>query len=219
MNSLNVDQLSFERDDIYLFRNLSATWRSGEIVQLAGRNGSGKTTLMKILAGLLHPSAGKVTWNGSSVKTYDYKSSLLYLGHLVGVKATMTPLENLNWYFSLNGLKSSRGASYSGSDIELALDRIGLHTYENVPCYQLSAGQQRRVALARLYLSEAPIWILDEPFTAIDKSGVAELEGIIEMHTHRGGIVILSTHQAWKSASVRVLDLEAFKQETDAPDD
>jgi heme exporter protein A len=211
MNNLVVDALSFERDDILLFEHVNADWRSGDIVQLAGQNGSGKTTLMRTITGFLQPLAGEVRWNGSAVSSYEFKSSLLYLGHQVGVKATMTPLENLAWYFALNGVKAKAFKAIGQKELLEALDRVGLASFAEVPCYQLSAGQQRRVALARLMLSEAPLWVLDEPFTAIDKAGVVELESCIEKHAEAGGIVILTTHQAWQSGQVKLLDMARFK--------
>ena len=216
MNSLSVERLSFERDDVPILENLDFEISSGEIVQFAGHNGCGKTTLMRIVAGLILPSRGSVKWNGGSVQAYDFRASLLYLGHQVGVKLTMTPLENLRWYFGLNGRKSDEDEEQSAAPLANealhgALASVGLSSYENVPCYQLSAGQQRRVALARLYLTEAPLWLLDEPFTAIDKHGVADLEALIERHAERGGIIVLTTHQTWNVDKIRILDLELFK--------
>ncbi len=211
MNSFVIDQLSFERDDLMLFQNVDAEWCSGDIVQLVGHNGSGKTTLMRILMGLLYPTEGSVHWNGHSVNSYEFRSSSLYLGHHVGVKATMTPYENLHWFFSLHGTKSKAFESVSRGKLISALSEVGLAAYSDVPCYQLSAGQQRRVALARLTLSEAPFWVLDEPFTAIDKSGVTEMERLIDRHASKGGIVVLTTHQTWAAERVKLLNLESFK--------
>lgn len=216
MNSLCVERLSFERDDLPVLDEVNFTLSSGEIVQLAGPNGAGKTTLMRILAGLIHPTSGRVTWNDSAVQDYAFKSSLLFLGHQTGVKLTMTPLENLRWYFGLNGVKSLSNTqppstpSVSDNALIDSLSKVGLSDYHDVACYQLSAGQQRRVALARLYLSEAPLWLLDEPFTAIDKRGVSELESRIEQHVEKGGIVMLTTHQAWNADKIRVIDLEVY---------
>lgn len=216
MNTLVIDQLSFERDDLSLFENISAEWRSGDIVQLSGANGTGKTTLMRLLAGLLAPSTGEISWNQRSTNSFEFRSSLLYLGHHVGVKATMTPYENLSWYFSLNGAKRVPQTGLAAdpviapTELEAALDGVGLKAYRDIPCYQLSAGQQRGAALARLSVSEAPLWLLDEPFTAIDAAGVARLEQVIEQRAEQGGIIILTTHQAWRSDRVQILNLEEF---------
>ncbi|WP_370978549.1 cytochrome c biogenesis heme-transporting ATPase CcmA [Agaribacterium sp. ZY112] len=213
MQQLAINNLFFERDDEPLFGDLSASWESGAVVQVTGHNGCGKTTLLRIIAGLLPASAGTITWNTQANKGLSFKSQLLFLGHHVGVKLSMSPLENLRWYFALNGLKA-QGTDSQGVSLQRlrwALLQVGLASYEDVPCYSLSAGQQRRVALARLYLSQAPLWILDEPFTAIDKSGVASLEQEIDRHAAAGGIVLLTTHQRWKSSHIEVLDLEQYK--------
>jgi len=168
MNRLSVEHLEHERNERMLFKDLDAEWQSGDLVQVSGPNGSAKTTLLRILCGLIRATSGSVSWNGHDSRSYEFLSSLLYLGHQIGVKASMTPLEN-------------------------------------------SAGQQRRSALARLYLSQAPLWILDEPFTAIDKQGVAELERLIEAHTDRGGIALITTHQSFAVSKLKTLDLEQYK--------
>lgn len=216
MNCLRVERLNFERDDVPILHDVDLELNAGEVVQLAGHNGSGKTTLMRIMAGLISPSSGNVLWNGQVVSGFEFKSSLLFLGHQIGVKQTMTPLENLQWYFGLNGIKKPCGAqepdeAVSDAKLHTALNEVNIGLYADIPCHQLSAGQQRRVALARLFLSRAPIWMLDEPFTAIDKSGVAKLEAQIDKHAERGGIVILTTHQLWRSEKIRVVDVSHFK--------
>jgi len=137
----------------------------------------------------------------------------LYFGHQPAVKTSLTALENLAWFFGLNGNKRIDGVPchYSRPDLIQALASVGMHGYEDVPCHQMSAGQQRRVALARLYLSEAPLWILDEPFTAIDKKGVTALEKRIVDHAEKGGLVLLTTHQALSIDNLKVLDIADFK--------
>jgi heme exporter protein A len=128
---------------------------------------------------------------------------LLYLGHHSAVKALLTPRENLAWHVSGE-------ASYSDQQIEEALARVGLYGYEDVPSHALSAGQHRRVNLARLYLSHRALWLLDEPFTAIDKGGVAELEKLLVEHVQRGGAVVMTSHQPLRVAyEVRMLSLTA----------
>jgi heme exporter protein A len=213
MNRLSVEHLEHRRNDIPLFGNLSSDWESGDLVQVIGPNGSGKTTFLRIVCGLIRPSGGNVSWNGHAPSSYEFLSSLLYLGHQIGIKSQLTPLENLRWYFGLNGRKSVSSSALIPSEAEClqALSELGLLLHAHSPCYSLSAGQQRRAALARLYLSQAPLWILDEPFTAIDKQGVQALEALIQSHTERGGIVLVTTHQSFQVANRKTLDLEQYK--------
>ncbi len=186
---LEVSQLYCERDDRVLFSNLAFTLTTGEIVQIEGQNGSGKTTLLRILSGLSRNYEGEIRWRGQPVEEVRelFCRDMLYFGHQAGVKAMLTPEENLRWYAALQ-------PSLDADAITTALARVGLRGYEDVPCHSLSAGQNRRVSLARLYLSRAPLWILDEPFTAIDKQGVAAKEQLLLEHADRGGSVILTTH-------------------------
>lgn len=187
--------LSCVRDERTLFSGLSFTIEPGEIVQIEGRNGAGKTSLLRILAGLSSPDAGEVRWQGVSTRRQRdiFHQQLLYLGHQPGVKSVLTAFENLAFYLSVNG-QTVRGNA-SAEAIYQALENVGLLGYEDVTVGQMSAGQQRRVALARLWLSDAPLWILDEPLTAIDKQGVATLIALFEQHAQRGGMVLLTTHQ------------------------
>lgn len=213
MNCLSIEQLGFERNDIPLFEGVNAQWNAGDIVQLGGPNGSGKTTLLRILAGFMPATRGRVLWNNEPVTSFSCKAALLYLGHHVGVKLTLTPLENLIWYFGLHGRKAvaPHEAALSKKDMLSALNKVDLFDYADVPCYQLSAGQQRRVALARLYLSRAPLWLLDEPFTAIDKLGVQALEERLNQQVSDGGIVLLTTHQRCRAENIQLFDLARFK--------
>jgi heme exporter protein A len=186
---LKVEQLYCERDDRILFEDLGFSLSAGDVVQIEGQNGSGKTTLLRILAGLSRNYEGTIFWKGEPISDVeeDFRQSLLYFGHQPGVKAVLTPLENLAWYAAMHPTIDRR-------QVTEALAQVGLQGYEDVPCHMLSAGQNRRVSLARLYLSSAPLWILDEPFTAIDKRGVAAKEALIAQHAERGGSVILTTH-------------------------
>ncbi|WP_114193173.1 cytochrome c biogenesis heme-transporting ATPase CcmA [Edaphovirga cremea] len=187
---LEAINLSCVRDERSLFNNLSFILSPGEIVQVAGQNGAGKTSLLRILAGLAQPDKGEVHWQGRNTRRNRdrYHQYLLFLGHQPGIKSVLTPFENLAFYQSVSA-NSDPQALWS------ALERVGLVGYEDVPVAQLSAGQQRRVALARLWLSSAPLWILDEPLTAIDKQGVGELMSLFEQHAEQGGMVLLTTHQ------------------------
>lgn len=215
--TLELNNVTCERDERVLFERLNFQCQAGDLVHLIGPNGAGKTTLLRILTGLSSSYEGEICWCGRAAKGYDFFSELLYIGHAPGVQKSLTPLENLRWYFGLHGRKSaSAGAQVSDSELKAALKQVRLAGYDHVPCYQLSAGQQRRVALARLYVSEASLWILDEPFTAIDKQGVAQLEQTLINHTSRGGIVILTTHQSPATPMLKILDLAAFADRVSA---
>jgi heme exporter protein A len=185
---LQTIDLSCERDDRLLINALNLEIEPGVIYQLEGPNGSGKTTLLRVLCGLSTRYRGEILWGGETMARAraDYLSQLLFIGHSAGVKAALTPRENLRWYAALT--------QADASTIEQALVQVGLRGFEDSPCFNLSAGQQRRVSLARLFLQQARLWVLDEPFTAIDKRGVAELEGWIEQHALQGGSVLLTTH-------------------------
>ncbi|MFB9887537.1 cytochrome c biogenesis heme-transporting ATPase CcmA [Balneatrix alpica] len=186
---LQAKQLGMERDDRLLFRQLSFSLAAGEVLQVEGPNGAGKTTLLKCIGRLLRLSAGELYWQGQPLAEVqaEYFSQMLYCGHGTGIKAALTPLENLRW---LAGLQPHLQAEQARQ----ALSQVGLARYEDVPCYQLSAGQQRRVNLARLYMTTAPLWVLDEPFTAIDRKGVQALEQHLQAKAAAGGSVIFTTH-------------------------
>lgn len=201
---LKVDNLFCERDERILFDQLSFEAEAGEIVQIEGQNGSGKTTLLRILAGLSRNYEGDLYWCDEPMAdcVEDFRESLLYFGHQPGVKATLTPEENLRWYAAMH-------PTIDLNKLAMALEKVGLTGFEDAPCHTLSAGQNRRVSLARLYLSSAPLWILDEPFTAIDKRGVAEKEALITRHAEQGGLVILTTHHELKMADrIRRVNLD-----------
>ncbi|WP_159567141.1 cytochrome c biogenesis heme-transporting ATPase CcmA [Budvicia diplopodorum] len=197
---LEAQELSCIRDERALFSELSFAIRPGELVQIEGPNGAGKTSLLRILAGLSSPEQGDVVWQGESIRRNrdGYHQALLYIGHHAGVKEVLTPFENLSFF--QKACAQSNGAKKDDDAIWQALFQVGLVGYEDVPVAQLSAGQHRRVALARLWLSDAPLWILDEPLTAIDKQGVAHLVSLFEQHAEKGGMVVLTTHQDMISA-------------------
>ncbi|RUR39376.1 cytochrome c biogenesis heme-transporting ATPase CcmA [Vreelandella populi] len=201
---LQARQLACERDGRWLFEGLDLDIRSGEIVRIEGPNGSGKTTLLKLLAGQLGDYHGELYWNGERLAKVreHFLANLLYLGHSPGVKAGLTPLENLAWYQALNGDKGDEEQRLR------ALLHVGLGGFEDVLAGQLSAGQQRRVALARLTLTRRALWVLDEPFTAIDRQGVDALEKQLAAHAQTGGSVLLTTHHALAvSPAVRSVQL------------
>lgn len=188
---IKLVDLACERDERVLFRGLNGSLESGSVVQIEGPNGSGKTTLLRVLTTLSPDYTGEILWQNQSVSRcrYEFLSQLLYLGHLPGVKKSLTPTENLLWYARITG-------NASKESVVAALEAVGLLAFDDIPCFQLSAGQQRRVALARLYLADPPpVWVLDEPFTAIDKKGVTQLENTLSRHAEQGGLVVLTTHQ------------------------
>jgi len=177
---LAAENLSLSRGGRQLFSGLSFDLSSGDLVQLEGCNGAGKTSLIRILAGL-----SRYGYEGSVSRN----EAILYLGHHSAVKGMLSPRENLSWSVSGRG-------QYTLDEIDKALDKVGLYGYEDVPSHALSAGQHRRVNLARLYLSDCPVWLLDEPFTAIDKAGVKSLEDLFVSHVVGGGAIIVTSHQA-----------------------
>lgn len=189
---LEANNLTCVRDERTLFNDLSFTVSAGDIVQIEGANGAGKTSLLRILAGLSRAEQGEVLWQQKPIRHQreTWHAALLYLGHQPGVKAVLTARENLHFYH----------ASQSEASLMAALEEVDLTGFEDVAVSQLSAGQQRRVALARLWLSRSPLWILDEPLTAIDKSGVEKLMALFNLHADNGGAVILTTHQDLPSA-------------------
>lgn len=188
---LEVADLECVRGDRRLFTSLSFSLEKGELLYLYGHNGCGKTTLMRAICGLFHPSQGKILWGGESIRelSEEYTRELVYIGHKNGIKDDLTALENLRILSTLDGVPLSEDQAWE------ALDRIGLRGFEDLPTQVLSQGQKRRVALARLLAHKALFWILDEPFTALDKQAVALLQDVIRDHVDAGGMAILTTHQ------------------------
>ena len=174
-----VSDLALTRGGRDLFSGLSFEVFGGQLVQLGGANGAGKTSLLRILAGL-----SRYGFDGEVRRC----ESQLYLGHQAAVKGLLTPRENLSWHVDGQGVHTT-------GQVDEALEKVGLYGYEDVPSHNLSAGQHRRVNLARLYLSDCSLWLLDEPFTAIDKNGVANLEALMVKHVAGGGAVVLTSHQ------------------------
>ncbi|WP_373768053.1 cytochrome c biogenesis heme-transporting ATPase CcmA [Glaesserella sp.] len=207
MNQLTLINIACERGETRLFEGCSLTVSSGQWWQIEGHNGIGKTSLLRILAGLAVAAEGEVLWNGVKIQQQrdQYYEHLFYLGHHAGVKPELTAWENLRFYQKIQGLPLEDEALWN------ALAKVSLIGREDLPCSHLSAGQQRRVALAKLWLTRATLWILDEPFTAIDKKGVVELIEHIDRHCEQGGMVIFTSHQTAESGKVQVLSLDPFK--------
>lgn len=207
LHQLQLEQLACQRGDHVLFSGLSLIWQSGDFVQIEGHNGIGKTSLLRIVAGLSQPLAGKVRWNNEQISKCreEYYDNLLYLGHQAGVKPELTAWENLRFYQKISQCKQGDDALWD------VLETVGLFGREDIAAAQLSAGQQKRIALARLWLSNAPLWILDEPFNAIDKNGVQVLTKLFERHAEQGGIVILTSHQDVPSECLQKYSLEQVK--------
>jgi heme exporter protein A len=189
---LNVSALECVRGERRLFADLSFSLGPHTLLEVRGANGSGKTSLLRILCGLLTPAAGTITWNGLDVhdEREEYGAQLAYVGHLNGIKDDLSPLENLHYAGRIAGLAVNDRA------VEAALDRMGLSAFRHAPCRTLSQGQRRRVSLARLCLSGArPLWVLDEPFTALDAASLALTRTLFETHLVAGGMLVLTSHQ------------------------
>lgn len=188
---LEVSNLACSRGDHRLFSGLSFTLYPGQIMQVQGENGSGKTTLLRTLCGFVSADEGSVAWRGAQVASLGdaFHAEILYLGHLNAIKDDLSALENLKISAAFSGITLQDAAAKS------ALRRLGLKGRELLPCKVLSQGQRRRVALARLLLNEARLWILDEPLAALDARAVRLIQDLIADHLSRGGMVIFTTHQ------------------------
>ena len=211
--SLEVTNLQCIRGEKELFSGLSFALKSKQLMRIEGQNGTGKTTLLRTLCGLYQADTGEVFWHDIPIKKQaeDYLKDLFFLGHHNAIKADLSALENLGIITALAGNK------YSEEVLLQALDDIGLFGSEYKPTAHLSQGQKRRVALAALLLSKAKLWILDEPFVALDGFAVKLLQEVIAKHVENGGMVILTTHQEVPLTSGEIIRINLDKniQKTD----
>ena len=205
---LEVDDLACLKGDRLLFRDLAFRLQAGELLRVAGPNGVGKTSLLRLVTGLALPEAGRIHWRGASIRRNReaFHGELLYLGHAPAINDLLSPLENLRFACAAAGDASDEASCTR------ALLRIGLEHQLDLPARVLSQGQRRRVGLARLFLSSRrALWVLDEPFTALDVKAVADLAQALSEHCAGGGMVMLTTHQdAPFAVTPRVLDVGAW---------
>ena len=207
--ALHAYQLACTRGERQLFCDINFQLEPGDAMRVAGANGSGKTSLLRMLCGLAYPAAGEVRWNGRNIRAAreEFGASLIYLGHANGVKDDLLAWENVVVASTLAGHPVTREQACQ------ALGRLGLARAANLPTRALSQGQRKRVALARLQLGHAaPLWILDEPFTALDKDAVAALCGTIDKHLAGGGMVLYTTHQEISLKAQRDLLLDLSRE-------
>jgi len=193
---LQGENLSCTRDDRELFSGLSFAVRPGQVLLLEGQNGSGKTSLLRIICGFREPDTGAVRWGGDEIPHHQYYSDMAYVGHLDGIKKELTVLENL---------RLAQALSQAGKlSIQQALDKVRLSGYEDTLIQALSAGQKRRLSLARLLITHNILWILDEPFTSLDKQGIVLVETLMVEHCANGGMMVLTSHHDINLQSVDI---------------
>ncbi|MGA2396650.1 MAG: cytochrome c biogenesis heme-transporting ATPase CcmA [Steroidobacteraceae bacterium] len=201
---LTVEKIHVWRGDRHVLKGVSLALCPGELLQVAGPNGTGKTTLLRVACGLLRPEQGRVTWCGRPISGIrpQYQSALVYAAHEPALKGDLTPLENLRY---LVGLKRS----VTTAELEAALERTGVAACAQLPVRVLSAGQRRRVALARVLAMRSGLWMLDEPFTNLDASGSALVTDLLREHVSATGMaLVVAHHDIALSGRLRRLELQ-----------
>jgi heme exporter protein A len=201
-NTLTTSNLAVVRSERMLFDKLNFELKNGSVIHVQGANGAGKTTLLRTLCGLAPPYAGSIEWNSENIASLaeEYSKHVLYIGHLPGIKEDLSALENLQFSLAL------LGRDVASNQVAEVLSKLGLAKGLNLPTRMLSQGQKRRVVLARLWLQHLPLWILDEPFTALDVAATDLLKQKIESFANAGGMVIMTSHQDFS------LSVPYFKQ-------
>ena len=200
MSKLIVNNLSCQRGYKLLFENLSFELNSGEVLKVSGPNGSGKTSLMKILAGLSSFETGSIDYDDTKINSERYNLDFLYLGHLAALSPELSCLENLKYTMRL-------GNDNLDLDFSDALKKVGLEKFENELVGKLSAGQKKRIALSLLFITQSKVWLLDEPFSALDSRAIKIIETRVEDHCNSGGICILTTHQECNIKNMKEISL------------
>lgn len=199
---LTISSLIFKHSWQTLFHNLQAQVKPGELLEITGANGSGKTTLLRMLAGFLKPSAGDIYYQGVSIHHPEspYRTKVAYLGHKNAIKPALTVQENLIAHSILMGS--------SFEQLETSLQIFNLQAIKTKMACQLSAGQQRKLAIAKIILAQKPIWLLDEPLTALDRLGIEQFMQQLNQHLNTSGIAIIATHQALKMTGKAIKQLQ-----------
>jgi len=206
--ALAARELTCIRDDRALFTDLSFDLGPAQVLLIEGRNGSGKTSLLRILCGIRMPETGSISWNGGDIYRLatGYNASTAYIGHKDGIKPELTAAENLAFARSLG----------SPSDIRLseALEQMELGGYDDIQAINLSAGQKRRLALARLLVTRSILWILDEPFTSLDTHGIAMVEELITNHLAKGGMLAVTSHHPVRLGNADITRINLSERST-----
>ena len=187
--SLLVEKVHVWRGDRHVLRGVSLDLGAGELIHVSGANGAGKTTLLRVVSGLLRPEQGSVSWRGQSIAKAPaaYQSELAYASHEAALKGDLTALENLRFMVGLKR-RATRG------DLLASLERTGVAALADLPTRVFSAGQRRRVAMARVLAFHATLWLLDEPFTNLDAAGSALMTSLLDEHVEQGGMVLVAAH-------------------------
>jgi heme exporter protein A len=204
-DGLEFEKVHVWRGDRHVLQGISAHIRPRELLHISGPNGTGKTTLLRVVCGLLRPEQGSVSWLGRSIATYrtEYQGALAYASHEPALKSDLTAIENLRFAVGLKRRVSAK-------ELHAALDRTGVDACAALPARVLSAGQRRRVALARVLAMNASIWLLDEPYTNLDASGAVLVSGLLQAHIEGGGLALVVAHHELKlPCNIRRLELNS----------